>query len=203
MNSEIHEWIEKVRKENDAFFKGKRIFEGGSQDVNGNVRDLFQDAVEYVGVDAMSGKHVDVVCNIHKYKKKPTGYFDVCLYLNTLSYDPSWKLSLKKMVNLLKDGGVLIMTTPTLTYNPEFQMKYLLGWELPMNPYNYFRIKTVPEIKDCVFRYATFESVMWGFTDKKYIFKGGIFSNKGKPCKVNIDDTYVEIMGAHTQHKEF
>jgi hypothetical protein len=203
MNELVYDWVKELKEKNPYAFEGKRVFEGGSQDQNGTVRPIFDDAECYVGVDLKDGKGVDVVTKIHEYDERPDGYFDVCLYLNTVTYDRQWKLSLRKMVHLLREGGSLIMTTPSLIYNLEYQVRYLLGWELPDNTTNYFRIKTPPEIKDCVLRHATFDVVSFNWVGGKAVIKSGIFLMKGSPCRYNVDHTYLEDqVGEHSRPME-
>jgi SAM-dependent methyltransferase len=80
----------------------------GSLDVNGNNRYLFENC-EYIGLDVASGKNVDVVSIAHEYKA-PEESFDVIISTNALEHDMYYKLTLKKMVSLLKSEGLLIFS---------------------------------------------------------------------------------------------
>jgi len=87
----------------------KRVLDAGSLDVNGNVREIFQHASEYIGLDIGHGRNVDVVSLIHEYfPEKP---FDVVLSLEALEHDIHWVESLKAITErLLVEGGLFIMT---------------------------------------------------------------------------------------------
>lgn len=111
MHKEVGEFLSRVCALAPKVFEAKKVFEAGSFDVNGTPRPLFKQCVEYVGVDWRSGPGVDKVSLIHQYGGHPHGYFDVAISTETLEHDPHWELSLAKMIDLVRPGGSVIVTT--------------------------------------------------------------------------------------------
>lgn len=87
------------------------VLEIGSHYVNGTVRDYFSGNGDYIGVDWREGKNVDVVCFAHdmNFDKK----FDVVISCSTLEHDRYWKASLDKMLEYLKEDGILLLSWGT------------------------------------------------------------------------------------------
>lgn len=104
-------WCEDVKRRFSRFFggRGKRALDIGSLDVNGNNRYLFDTPEMYLGLDVIPGKNVDIVCPAHEYDGGD-GSFDVVLSTNTLEHDMHYKLTLQKMVKLLKPGGLMFFS---------------------------------------------------------------------------------------------
>lgn len=88
------------------YFKGKRVLDVGSLDINGNNRYLFEDCA-YTGIDIYKGNNVDVVSLAHEYKNEP---FDVIISTEMLEHDRYWVLSLNNMYSLLKPNGLMLLT---------------------------------------------------------------------------------------------
>lgn len=90
------------------FFRGRRVLEIGARNINGTVRDLFEDC-DYVGVDCEAGKDVDVVCLGHEYEAEPES-FDVVCAVETFEHDPHAERTVGHMLRLLRGGGLFFMT---------------------------------------------------------------------------------------------
>lgn len=101
------EWCIKIKKEHAQYFIGKRVLDIGSLDVNGNNKHLFEDC-EYIGLDVIEGKNVDVISIAHEYE--PDELFDVVISTNALEHDMYFKKTLKHMVKLLKPGGFMFFS---------------------------------------------------------------------------------------------
>lgn len=97
-------WCLKVKEKFPEYFVNKRVLDIGSLDINGNNKGLFENC-EYIGLDVTKGKNVDVVFVAHKYNSDVL--FDVVLSTNAFEHDMYFKLTLKKMVKLLKPGGLM------------------------------------------------------------------------------------------------
>jgi SAM-dependent methyltransferase len=97
-------------------FTDVRVLDMGSLDINGNNRYLFTGDYSYIGVDIGPGKNVDVICRGHKYESDEM--FDVVISTECFEHDEFYALTLKKMYDLLKPGGVFIFTCAT-TGRPE------------------------------------------------------------------------------------
>jgi 2-polyprenyl-3-methyl-5-hydroxy-6-metoxy-1,4-benzoquinol methylase len=63
---------------------------------------------DYVGVDWREGQGVDVVCLAHEFPADRR--FDTVLSASMLEHDPYWEKSLEKMVEVLKDDGMLFIS---------------------------------------------------------------------------------------------
>ena len=103
------EWCQWLVKTYPSHFRKKRVLDVGSLNVNGTNRVLFKKC-DYVGVDVIEGKGVDVVTIAHEYE--PEHPFDVVLSTNALEHDIYYKKTLKKMVDVLKPGGMMFISAP-------------------------------------------------------------------------------------------
>lgn len=87
-----------------------RILEVGSYDVNGSVRELFNQ-VFYVGVDIEDGPGVDEVRSSHElWPHWPEDTFDLVVSTEMLEHDRQPWRSLRQMYMVLKKGGLLLVT---------------------------------------------------------------------------------------------
>ncbi len=123
----------------------KKILEVGSLDMNGSVRQFFLDADEYIGIDQDGGKSVDVVMNAHDIDKNfnPES-FDCVICCETFEHDPAFWISLEAMRWVLKPGGWMIISMPSL------------GQKLHRYPMDYWRC--MPDAFNVFF--AGFEEVI-------------------------------------------
>jgi len=101
------EWCNQIKEEYSEYFINKRVLDIGALDINGNNRHLFKDC-EYIGLDVVKGKNVDVVSIAHEYK--PDELFDVIISTNALEHDMYFKKTLKKMIELIKPNGFIFFT---------------------------------------------------------------------------------------------
>lgn len=90
-----------------------RTLDVGSFDINGSVRSFFND---YTGLDMRAGKNVDIVSSSH-YIPFLDGYFDNVLCLETLEHDSAFWISLQEFKRILKSGGVLVITVPSIGFH--------------------------------------------------------------------------------------
>lgn len=119
MHAEIRTFLQEVKSKFPDFFQNKNILEVGSLDINGSPREYF-DNCNYTGVDIGSGKGVDIIKPIHEFfpvivENDTVLYDNPALYdavvsTEMLEHDIHWEKSLKKMVELLKPGGLFILT---------------------------------------------------------------------------------------------
>lgn len=103
------EWCMKLKNDYPKYFVNKRVLDIGSLDINGNNKSLFVNC-DYVGLDVVKGKNVDVVSIAHEYN--PDKLFDVVLSTSALEHDMYYKLTLRKMVALLKPKGFMFISAP-------------------------------------------------------------------------------------------
>jgi SAM-dependent methyltransferase len=93
------------------FFRGSRVIEVGSLDINGTVRKFFTDC-SYTGLDVAPGPGVDLVCQGQDYDG-PTESFDTVISCEAMEHNPYWQETFKNMVRLCKGGGLVLMTCAT------------------------------------------------------------------------------------------
>lgn len=96
-----------LRAEQPGWFTGRRVLEVGSFNVNGSVRDYFS-ACDYTGIDWRPGPGVDVVTLAHEAVFAAA--FDTVISASMLEHDPYWPDSLRRMVELTADTGVLLLS---------------------------------------------------------------------------------------------
>jgi SAM-dependent methyltransferase len=94
--------------------KGKRVLEVGAYNVNGTLRGycLSLDPKEYIGVDLSEGNCVDRVVNaealVQEFGKNS---FDVVISTEMLEHVVEWKPVITNMKQVVKPGGVIVITT--------------------------------------------------------------------------------------------
>lgn len=101
-------WCKQIKSLYPQYFINKKVIDIGSLDINGNNRGLFT-TCEYIGVDVVKGKNVDVVSIAHELDFKDET-FDVVLSTNALEHDMYYPFTIKKMFNLTKPNGLLFFT---------------------------------------------------------------------------------------------
>ena len=89
------------------------ILEVGSRDINGSVREVLSEcAGEYIGVDMCEGPGVDRVLNVaalaDTFKSES---FDLVVSTEMLEHCEKWQDALYQMASVLRDGGLLLITT--------------------------------------------------------------------------------------------
>jgi GT2 family glycosyltransferase len=110
LHREANQFIVSVKKEHPEYFKGKKVLEVGSLDINGSVRQFFEDC-DYTGIDLCEGPGVDVVASVVRYLENNRGLeHDVVISTEALEHDESWNYSLLAMNTLLKPNGLLLIT---------------------------------------------------------------------------------------------
>lgn len=93
--------------------KQKRVLEIGSLNINGTARDSFGDSEEYIGIDLLKGKDVDIVMASYDIKKKfKKGSFDCVICCETLEHDRYFWKTLGNIHWVLKKGGYFILSVP-------------------------------------------------------------------------------------------
>lgn len=106
---EQRQFVQIVKDLYPSKFKGVDVLEFGSLNLNGTVRDFFEDC-NYLGVDIIKGDGVDWVSKCHEFYFKKV---DTIISCEMLEHDRDWKKSVLHMYHLLKPGGLLIITCAT------------------------------------------------------------------------------------------
>lgn len=96
--------------------EGKRVLDVGSRCWDITPADYIKDLSpsEYIGADVVDGDDVDVICDANNLVEKfGAASFDVVVSFEMLEHTPEWKVSLKNMMDVLKPGGLIFITTRT------------------------------------------------------------------------------------------
>lgn len=115
MSESIREWTKKMRLEFP--YKAERVLDIGSLNVNGSVKEYFNDALEYIGIDFREGKDVDYVMNAHDITEKfiPSS-FNTVVCMDMLEHDDQFWITIKNINDVLKVGGHLFVVMPTINF---------------------------------------------------------------------------------------
>lgn len=106
---EQQEFFRKIKSTYPDRFKGKKVADFGSLDVNGSLKSFF-DNCEYTGIDIVEGKNVDIVSKAHEFMKDEEEVFDVIVSGEMLEHDEYWQKSLVRMYKLCKHGGLIAIS---------------------------------------------------------------------------------------------
>jgi SAM-dependent methyltransferase len=103
----------------DFGIRSGRVLEVGSQDVNGSVRPIFENAncTEYIGIDIAAGPRVDRVMDAHAIADVwEPATFDTVVCCEMLEHDLRPWVTVEGMKRVLKPGGNLFVSTPTFGF---------------------------------------------------------------------------------------
>ena len=117
MTPEILQWLDQIAKPYLLPSAG-RVLEVGAFNVNGSPRTAIQSiATEYIGTDMQAGDGVDVVINnrnlLNQFNAET---FDTVVCCECLEHDRVFWDTVAILGHVLKVGGHLIITTPTLGF---------------------------------------------------------------------------------------
>ena len=105
-HSTQRQFFERIKKEFPAFFVNSKVIDFGSLDINGSLKDLFVNC-DYTGVDIQEGKNVDKISKAHEYHSEKV---DAVVSAEMLEHDEHWQKSLLNMYELLRDGGLMVIS---------------------------------------------------------------------------------------------
>ncbi len=94
--------------------QGRSVLEVGALDVNGTVRPAVEalGPAEYIGVDIETGPGVDEVCDAHELVERfGDSRFDILISTELLEHVRNWRKVISGFKQVLKPGGLLILTT--------------------------------------------------------------------------------------------
>jgi len=110
-HQEQKDFVEKLRNSFSEFFTNKKVLEIGSLNINGSIREFF-DNCKYTGIDVGFGDGVDIVCEGQNYKASDDTY-DVVLSAECFEHNPYWLETFKNMIRLCKNNGLVFFTCAT------------------------------------------------------------------------------------------
>lgn len=109
-------FVEILSKKILKFNKPLRILEIGSYDVNGSIRQFFEHS-QYIGVDLIEGKGVDIVGDGHTLDYGDDS-FEIVISCESFEHNPYWKETFLNMIRMTQKGGLVVFTCAT-TGRPE------------------------------------------------------------------------------------
>lgn len=105
------DFIDKIKRRSPKYFSNKSVLEIGSLNINGTVRDFFENC-EYIGLDVAEGNGVDFVCEGQNYDA-PDNSYDVVCSAECFEHNPYWLETFENMIRLCKPGGFVFFTCAT------------------------------------------------------------------------------------------
>jgi SAM-dependent methyltransferase len=115
-HNEQLQFVASVRRQHPEAFRGVKVLEMGSLDINGSVRQFFEDC-DYTGVDLGEGPGVDLVCDGADLPLV-LGPFDTVISCEMFEHNIRWADTWRHMFELCRPGGLMLFTCAT-TGRPE------------------------------------------------------------------------------------
>jgi len=109
-------WQRCTERYPEYFNMPSKVIDFGSCNINGVIHDWVKSPF-YIGVDWRPGPNVDLISLAHEVPFR-SGFFDMVVSSSMLEHDPHWEKSLTKMVDVLKEDGIFIVTWGA-ALNPE------------------------------------------------------------------------------------
>lgn len=114
---EQRHFVSHVKNIWNHFFRGTKVLDVGSLNINGTLRDFFEENVDYTGIDVGSGPCVDIVCRGELFDA-PNDTYDVVCSAECFEHNPEWLATFHNMIRMCKPGALLFFTCAT-TGRPE------------------------------------------------------------------------------------
>jgi SAM-dependent methyltransferase len=93
----------------DHFSGNVNVLEIGSQDINGTVRDFFQQQANYLGLDLGMAKGVDWTIP-GELVELPEQWANVCISTECFEHAATWEQILLNMIRITQEGGLVILS---------------------------------------------------------------------------------------------
>jgi SAM-dependent methyltransferase len=93
--------------------KSSKILDLGSQDVNGSLRTVASKTAEYIGVDVVDGKGVDVKVTDPYKLPFEDNFFDAAVSSSSFEHTEFFWLSFLELLRVLKPEGLLYINAPS------------------------------------------------------------------------------------------
>lgn len=109
MHPAAYDWIYRHHSMLRRKYRGAKILEIGSLNVNGEIRPIFSWASAYVGLDQQAGPNVDVVADATLWDY-PDKEFNIVISTEMLEHCRDWPKVVDEIHHTLIPGGVFIQT---------------------------------------------------------------------------------------------
>lgn len=181
MHIQAKQFVDFVKEQLSNYFINKIVLDVGSGDINGNNNYLSENC-DYNGNDVVEAKNVTIVS---KTKDLPFNnkYFDTIISTECFEHDPTYKESLVKIYDMLKDDGFgrpehgTRRTTPQCSYSSITQMDDMQDY------YKNLTIKDINEVLNLNTNFSCWNSYYNSESKDLYfvgIKKGSEFNDKLK-----------------------
>lgn len=148
-HTEQRDFFKKVQAMFPRSFKDVRVLDCGSLDVNGCLKGFFTGKSAYIGVDIVAGPNVNLVCKVHELPI-PTPLFDIVVSAEMLEHDEFWQSSLTRMYELLKPGGLMVISCAGPTRHEHGTHRVSGGAKLYGTSPDYYRNLSQQDIMDAL-----------------------------------------------------
>jgi SAM-dependent methyltransferase len=154
-HKEQQEFFLKMKNRYPHYFFNVSVIEMGSLNLNGSLREFFENPVKYVGVDIHEGPGVDLVCPAQNVTFDDNS-FDVAVSAECFEHNPYW---LETFANMHRIASKVVFFTcashgraehGTKDNDPE-SSPYSIDW-------NYYKNLTYKDFIDCFDLESMFES---------------------------------------------
>lgn len=138
------DFVRGVRERFPRLFSGRRVIEIGSLNINGSVRDFFNDC-HYIGVDLADGPGVDLVCSGADVYFAD-GFFDVAISTECFEHNELW---LQTFLNMRRMASEMVIFTCASEGRPEHGTVRSSPSDSPFTN-TYYRNLTASDFEDSV-----------------------------------------------------
>lgn len=120
MHRQVSDWLQaRVREHPQHAGQGASVLELGSRNINGSPRTQWPAGTRWLGIDAHAGRDVDVVGVAHEQiPVHVEGAVDVVVTTEMLEHDPFWQRTLEAAVQVLRPGGLLLLSCASKRRSP-------------------------------------------------------------------------------------
>ncbi len=105
MNELNRLWLSQLKEQYPANFNNARVLEVGSLDINGSIREFFNNC-DYMGIDRTPGNDVDVVVEAKDFQCA-IDHFDTLVSFSAFEHDPEWRDTVANVIKYIKPDGTI------------------------------------------------------------------------------------------------
>lgn len=135
-HKEQRDFFTETKNKFPQYFNNVSVIEMGSLNINGTVRDFYENVTEYVGVDLDEGPGVDLVCQAQNVNFDDES-FDVAVSAECFEHNPYW---LETFVNMHRIAKSFVVFTCAGEGRPEHGTTRTTPGNSPFTlQWNYYR----------------------------------------------------------------